>query len=373
MKRLVRARQPADDLAEDFWTAVRPCLDRLGRLVAAQAPPGSAEDVIQDTLLRAFRSWHRFEPGEAVLPWLCRIAERSCATAWRADVRWSRSRDNRPDIVSQGDSPGSDQHVASLHARAVVTAALTDLGARERVLLYRCDAEGVPRHLVAQSVALTPGAARVALHRARHRFRAWAKDRCDDLGVAAAFLVNGLRVRPRHGQTQAHLWATLPASVLLSVVAAVVVYPGANRDIASAAGGRQTGALSARAVPAPGDVGEGPPPPTELRRSTDHAVRSSSGAPPSQEQPTRSDGAAPPKYPPSSSPPLVPAARADVGAGGVNGGMRLDWTLPNDGHVEANPSVRCAHSTVTKTACTVTGAAPSVGPVEFYGSGDGDS
>lgn len=37
-----------------------------------------ASDAVQDSLLKAYRGLHSFEPGRPVLPWLCRIVHNSC-------------------------------------------------------------------------------------------------------------------------------------------------------------------------------------------------------------------------------------------------------------------------------------------------------
>src|SRR6478752_9553052 len=67
---LVRATQP------DVW-----------RLCAALGDPGSADDLTQETYLRAFGSLHRFEGRSSVRTWLLSIARRVCADAVRSRRR----------------------------------------------------------------------------------------------------------------------------------------------------------------------------------------------------------------------------------------------------------------------------------------------
>jgi len=67
---LVRATQP------DVW-----------RLCAALGDPSSADDLTQETYLRAFGSLHRFEGRSSVRTWLLSIARRVCADAVRSRRR----------------------------------------------------------------------------------------------------------------------------------------------------------------------------------------------------------------------------------------------------------------------------------------------
>jgi RNA polymerase sigma-70 factor, ECF subfamily len=60
------------------------------RLCAHLADPGSADDLTQETYLRAFRALHRFAGRSAVRTWLLAIARRVCADHVRAQRRQRR-------------------------------------------------------------------------------------------------------------------------------------------------------------------------------------------------------------------------------------------------------------------------------------------
>jgi RNA polymerase sigma-70 factor (ECF subfamily) len=66
----VRATQP------DVW-----------RLCAALGDPGTADDLTQETYLRAFGALHRFEGRSSLRTWLLAIARRVCADAVRSRRR----------------------------------------------------------------------------------------------------------------------------------------------------------------------------------------------------------------------------------------------------------------------------------------------
>ncbi|MFL6094731.1 MAG: sigma factor, partial [Blastococcus sp.] len=63
---------------------VRATQSDVWRLCAALGDRGSADDLTQETYLRAFGSLHRFENRSSVRTWLLSIARRVCADAVRS-------------------------------------------------------------------------------------------------------------------------------------------------------------------------------------------------------------------------------------------------------------------------------------------------
>src|ERR1700709_1619791 len=66
---------------------VRATQSDVGRLCAALVDRASADDLTQDTYLRAFGSLHRFEGRSTLRTWLLAIARRVCADALRSRPR----------------------------------------------------------------------------------------------------------------------------------------------------------------------------------------------------------------------------------------------------------------------------------------------
>jgi RNA polymerase sigma-70 factor (ECF subfamily) len=69
---------------------VRATQAEVWRFVAALIDPGSADDLTQDTYLRAFRALPAFEGRSSARTWLLGIARRVCADHLRAVVRRRR-------------------------------------------------------------------------------------------------------------------------------------------------------------------------------------------------------------------------------------------------------------------------------------------
>jgi RNA polymerase sigma-70 factor, ECF subfamily len=69
---------------------VRATQGEVWRFVAALVDPGSADDLTQETYLRAFGALPRFEGRSSVRTWLLGIARRTCADHLRVVVRRRR-------------------------------------------------------------------------------------------------------------------------------------------------------------------------------------------------------------------------------------------------------------------------------------------
>ena len=116
-------RYAADATAGDPLAAaalVRATQTDVWRLCAALGDRDSADDLTQETYLRAFGSLHRFEGRSSLRTWLLAVARRVCADALRARRR-------RPSLVrldpldievgDGGDRVGESAAVGDLLAR----------------------------------------------------------------------------------------------------------------------------------------------------------------------------------------------------------------------------------------------------------------
>jgi RNA polymerase sigma-70 factor (ECF subfamily) len=113
----------ADAAAGDPLAAarlVRETQSDVWRLCAALGDPGSADDLTQETYLRAFGSLHRFEGRSSLRTWLLAIARRVCADAIRSRRRRRLTLVRDPETLerpSLTDSPAEHAGVLDLLAR----------------------------------------------------------------------------------------------------------------------------------------------------------------------------------------------------------------------------------------------------------------
>jgi RNA polymerase sigma-70 factor, ECF subfamily len=107
-------RLAADAAAGDPLAAgalVRATQSDVWRLCASLGDRDSADDLTQETYLRAFGSLHRFEGRSSVRTWLLAIARRTCADAvrYRRRRRLTLVRDDADLEVLAGSGDGADR------------------------------------------------------------------------------------------------------------------------------------------------------------------------------------------------------------------------------------------------------------------------
>lgn len=138
-----------------------------------------AEEIVQETFLRAYRNLHRFERRSSFSTWLFRIAM-NCAL----DMKAAKKRPGHPLQISEEPEPG--EHEIQLAAddpspeRMVISAQIKEKIAQAMKLLTHTErAAFVMRHLEGRSIdeigsvlELKPNAAKNSVFRAVQKMRA---------------------------------------------------------------------------------------------------------------------------------------------------------------------------------------------------------
>jgi len=154
---------------EVFLAEVMPHLDALH---AAAAHLGlDADDLVQETYLRAIAAWRTYRPGSNARGWLHRILTNVAMTEHRRRARDRRlaarvAAEPSPDAVIEIEPRGPDVDV---HA------ALAALEPRDRRVVELADVEGLRYRDVARILGCPVGTVMSRLHRARRRLRAQAR------------------------------------------------------------------------------------------------------------------------------------------------------------------------------------------------------
>ncbi len=170
---------------EDFWRLADPYRREL--LAHCYRLLGSfqdAEDLVQDTMLRAWQAFDSFEGRSSVRTWLYRIATNACLNVLKSARRRvlpsglgagteTAGALPRIDTVSwleplptAGDDP-ADLAALRDRTRLAVVAAFQRLPARQRAVLMLVEVAGFPVSEAAATLGMTTTAARSALQRAR--------------------------------------------------------------------------------------------------------------------------------------------------------------------------------------------------------------
>jgi RNA polymerase sigma-70 factor, ECF subfamily len=131
-----------------------------------------AEDIVQETYLRAYTNLHRFEGRSSVATWLSRIAFHESLSRLRRRRQAKVATSARIDAMqaSQGGEASIDS-IAQTELRMSLAAALDSLPASFRAIVMLRLVEGLSTQETADSLRLTPTNVRVGLFRARRQLQ----------------------------------------------------------------------------------------------------------------------------------------------------------------------------------------------------------
>jgi RNA polymerase sigma-70 factor (ECF subfamily) len=143
--------------------------------------PADAEDLLQETMTRAYSSFHQFTPGTNLRAWLhrilantfintCRKKKREPARAVGVDIDtasdWHTAADPLRPPVRSAEAEALDKMTDS-----DIVAALRALPAEFRTAVYLADIEGYPYREVAEIMGTPLGTVMSRLHRGRGKLR----------------------------------------------------------------------------------------------------------------------------------------------------------------------------------------------------------
>lgn len=156
--------------------AVREVYRRYGRLVYSVAlkrlgDRGLAEEVTQETFVRAWKASGGFEPDRDVVPWLCTIARRVAIDVYRREARRAHPRvDDLPPAYPAVVSlpPDVDEWFLAWEVRAAVS----ELPADERQVVGLHHLHGLTHTQIANRIGIPVGTVKSRMNRAHRRLAA---------------------------------------------------------------------------------------------------------------------------------------------------------------------------------------------------------
>lgn len=167
----------AEDL-ERFEQEALPLADTLyGGALRMTRNPADAADLVQETFLRAFRSWRQFEPGTNLKAWMYRILTNLYISSYR-------SKKKQPQMVQAADSADFDLYQTLMtyrprSARSAESIVLESLGDEDiqqklselsddfRIAVVLADIEGFSYKEIAEMLDVPIGTVMSRLHRGR--------------------------------------------------------------------------------------------------------------------------------------------------------------------------------------------------------------
>jgi len=178
-----------DDPSARFVRDVMPLVDQLYRAARRyMRSTADAEDLVQETMVKAYAGFHTFTVGTNIRAWLFRILTNTWITSYRTAQR-------RPDEVLAADvtdmRPSASQNqsaeLAVLEAMGDedVRDALQALPEGQRLVVYYADVEGFRYKEIAAIVDTPLGTVMSRLHRGRTNLRTLLVDIAAARGYAA--------------------------------------------------------------------------------------------------------------------------------------------------------------------------------------------
>jgi RNA polymerase sigma-70 factor, ECF subfamily len=141
--------------------------------------PSDAEDLIQETLARAYVAFHQFQPGTNLSAWLYRILANTFINTRRkarrepAQSLFSELGETQvPEVLLSSQSARSaEEEAMERMADSEVFRALRDLPEGFSTTIYLADVEGYPYKEIAEIMGTPVGTVMSRLHRGRERLR----------------------------------------------------------------------------------------------------------------------------------------------------------------------------------------------------------
>ncbi|MDE3151081.1 MAG: sigma-70 family RNA polymerase sigma factor [Gemmatimonadota bacterium] len=173
-----------------FAREALPWMDDVYRFaLSLTRDPSDADDVVQETYLRAYRSWHTYTPGSDCRRWLFTICRNAFLRSVERDRPTVGLEDVERDVIGAGEvyAAALEEGYTDLYARAdigpAIERAVRELPEPFRATLVLVDVEDQSYESAAEILGVPIGTIRSRLFRGRRLVQERLLAHARDLGV----------------------------------------------------------------------------------------------------------------------------------------------------------------------------------------------
>ncbi len=184
---------PAPDRDREFAEIALPLLPTIARVAAALTKdPSDADDLVQETFLRAYRHWHTFRAGSDIKAWLSTIARHAFAEKKRREAKSIVADDQELENLAavrehnRAVAHDLDGMFSRLDLGPAIAQAISALEPHYRDVVTLVDVDDFSYDEVAAALDIPIGTVRSRLYRARRQLQESLIDYAIDAGYRAS-------------------------------------------------------------------------------------------------------------------------------------------------------------------------------------------